>query len=121
VSSWCAGGDLGDLLSLGAAAGENAVFALAQRVADGNMLDRLHQRLPHQRGPLFGDVPAVTLMSDSRWLGVSPDHEHNLAGVGNRVMSAISATSTAAASRRSSRYASSMAPEATATARGSRA
>jgi hypothetical protein len=40
--------------------------------------------------------PRVTLVSDSRCPGVSPDCEHSRAGVANRVMSPISATSTAA-------------------------
>ena len=55
------GGDLGDVLGLLAAAGEDVVFAPAQRVAGGHVLDRLHQRPPHERGSLLGDVPAADL------------------------------------------------------------
>src|SRR5213078_1670989 len=89
-------GDLGDVLSLVAAAGEDVLLVLAQRVAGGHVLDRLDQRPPHGRGPLLGDVPAADLGIGFPVPGVSPAHEHSRAGVANRVMSPISATITAA-------------------------
>jgi hypothetical protein len=46
--------------------------------------------------PCLVMCPRATLVSDSRWRGAVPDCEHNRAGVANRVMSPISATSTAA-------------------------
>ena len=47
------------------------------------------------RDPCLVMWPRLTLVSDSRWRGVSPAHEHSSAGRGNRVISPIPATITA--------------------------
>ena len=54
-------GDLGDVAGLLAAAGDDVVLALAQRVAGGHVLDRLDQRPAQQPRALLGDVPAADL------------------------------------------------------------
>jgi hypothetical protein len=65
-------GDLGDVLSLLAAAGEDVLLPPAQRVAGGHVLDRFDQRPPHDRRPLLVMCARRTLVSDSRCRGVSP-------------------------------------------------
>ena len=46
--------------------------------------------------PCFVIGPRCTVVSDSRWRGVSPAQQHNFSGRENRLMSPISATNTAA-------------------------
>ena len=60
----------------------------------GQDLHRFDGRPAHQARALLGD-PA-TVVSDSRWAGVSPAHQVNWAGPAKRATSPISATNTAA-------------------------
>ena len=58
--------------------------------------DCFHRRPTQQPRALLGDPAALDVLSDSRWRGVSPAHEHNRSALANRVTSPISATNTAA-------------------------
>src|SRR5258706_8560269 len=55
------GGDLGDVLSLGPAAGDDALLERTSDRVRGDVLDGLDQRPAQQPGALLGDAPAADL------------------------------------------------------------
>src|SRR5258708_3816614 len=95
------GGDLGDVLGLLPAAGDDGVFDGSDHAVAGDALDGLDQRPAHSfcREPCLVTWPRVTLVSDSRCRGVSPAHEHSCPAFLNRVTSPISPALTPARTR----------------------
>ena len=91
------GGDLGDVAGFLAAAGNDGVLALAIGLPAGVRWIASVSAQRSIRGPcLVTCPPRASLVSDSRWRGVSPAHEHSCPALRDLMMSPISATMTAA-------------------------
>ena len=86
------GRGLGDVVGLGAAAGDDRVLDVPRPGPGRLVLDRLDQRPAQYPAALLGICPRMTLVSDSQCRGVSPAQRHSRPGVANRVISPTSAT-----------------------------